>query len=287
MREKSDSKARRANRLLEEFEANGSGWFWETDRGGRIAYVSPKLFEALGRPATDIIGKPFTSIIRFEGGAQDGERALGFHLSTRSAFNDVTVRADAEDEELWWAISGRPIIDQIGQFRDYAGSGADLTEKRRSQAEANRLARYDSLTGLANRQEMQLALEKALADLGSASPEVELMLLDIDRFKAVNDTMGHPVGDELLKQVSTRLFRVVDEQGMVGRLGGDEFKVVIPSFANTNALAELGRNIITELSHPYMIDGITLTIGCSIGIAIAADHGSTADELVRNADLAL
>lgn len=287
MREKNDAKARRANRLLEEFEANGDGWFWETDRSGNVVYVSPKLFETLDRPAQDVIGKPFTSLIQFEGGAQDGERALGFHLSTRSAFHDVTVRPAGVDEELWWAVSGRPIIDQIGQFRGYAGSGLDLTEKRRSEAEANRLARYDSLTGLANRQEMQLALEKALEDMSPASPEVALMLLDLDRFKAVNDTMGHPVGDELLKQVSKRLFRVVGDHGMVGRLGGDEFKVVIPSFANVKNLAELAHDIISQLSHPYMIDGITLTIGCSIGIAVAPQHGETAEELIRNADLAL
>jgi diguanylate cyclase (GGDEF)-like protein/PAS domain S-box-containing protein len=286
MREKNYSKASRANRLLEEFEANGNGWFWETDRSGSIVYVSPKLIEALNRPTSEVIGKPLTSIIQMEGGAQDGERALGFHLSTRSAFNDVTVRA-ATKEELWWALSGRPIIDQIGQFRGYAGSGTDLTEKRRSQSEANRLARYDSLTGLANRQEMQLALQKALDDISPTTPEVGLMLLDLDRFKAVNDTMGHPVGDELLKQVSKRLFRVVGDHGMVGRLGGDEFKVVIPSFVNTKKLGELGNDIISQLSHPYMIDGITLTIGCSIGIAVAPQHGSTAEELIRNADLAL
>ncbi|RED16727.1 diguanylate cyclase/phosphodiesterase with PAS/PAC sensor(s) [Parasphingopyxis lamellibrachiae] len=287
VRERNESKARRANRLLEQFEANGNGWFWETDRSGRIVYVSPKLFEALGREAKDVIGKPFTSLIRFEGGAQDGERALGFHLSTRSSFNDVTVRADVQGEELWWAISGRPIVDQIGQFRGYAGSGTDLTEKRRSEAEANRLARYDSLTGLANRKEMQMALEKALDAKEDGSAEVALFLLDLDRFKAVNDTMGHPVGDELLKQVSKRLFRVVGSKGMVGRLGGDEFKVVLPDMSKQGPLDDLAAQIISDLSQPYMIDGITLSIGCSIGIAVAPTDGATSEELVRNSDLAL
>ena len=286
-REMNDAKAVRANRLLEEFEANGNGWFWETDRSGRIAYLSPKLVDALRRPRSELVGKPFTSLIRCEGGSDDGERTLGFHLSTRSAFNDVTVRADVEEEELWWAISGRPIIDEIGQFRGYAGSGADLTEKRRSEAEANRLARYDALTGLANRQEMQLALERALDSKGDQEAETALFLLDLDRFKAVNDTMGHPVGDELLKQVSNRLFRAVGENGMVGRLGGDEFEVVLPELVHTDRLADLARQIIGELSHPYMIDGVTLTIGCSIGIAISPANGTSSDELVRNADLAL
>jgi len=286
-REKNETKARRANRLLEEFEANGDGWFWETDRSGNIAYVSPNLATSIGRSAAELVGVAFTSIMQFEGGAQDGERALGFHLSTRSAFNDVSVRAAVDGEELWWSLSGRPIIDEIGQFRGYAGSGSDLTEKRRSDAEANRLARYDSLTGLANRQEMQMALERALGEKGDAPAEVALFLLDLDRFKAVNDTMGHPVGDELLKQVSQRLFRAVGSKGMVGRLGGDEFEVVLPDLSKQDQLATLATQIISELSQPYMIDGVTLTIGCSIGIAIAPTDGDTTEDLVRNSDLAL
>lgn len=286
-RARNDARAYRANRLVDGFEANGSGWFWETDRSGKIVYLSSKLTDALKRPLSEIIGQPFASIIRYQGSTEDGERALGFHLSTRSAFKDVEVRAAIEEEELWWAISGRPIIDDIGQFRGYAGSGTDLTEKRRSQAEATRLARYDALTGLANRQEMQLALERSLEQKGVRPAEAALMLLDLDRFKAVNDTMGHPTGDELLKQASQRLFRVVGERGMVGRLGGDEFEVVLPDLIKPEPLADLARRIISELSQPYMINGNSLTIGCSIGIAIAPANGDTSDELVRNADLAL
>lgn len=290
-RETNETKATRANRLLEEFEANGNGWFWETDRSGSIVYLSPKLVNSIDRLRSDLLGQPFTSLIQIEGGTQDGERTLGFHLSTRSAFNDVTVRAAVDGEDLWWSVSGRPIIDQIGQFRGYAGSGTDLTEKRRSEAEANRLARYDALTGLANRQEMQQALEQALESaIGAKSDvatEVALFLLDLDRFKTVNDTMGHPVGDELLKRVSQRLFRSVGDRGMVGRIGGDEFEVVLPEFSNKDHLGDLARQIISELSQPYMIDGVTLSIGCSIGIAIAPDNGHTSEELVRNSDLAL
>ncbi|QLC23028.1 EAL domain-containing protein [Parasphingopyxis sp. CP4] len=286
-RARNDASAYRANRLLAGFEANGGGWFWETDRSGKIVYLSPKLIAALKRPRAEIIGQPFATIIRHQGGAEDGERALGFHLSTRSAFKDVEVRAAVDDEELWWAISGHPVIDEIGQFRGYAGSGTDLTEKRRSQAEATRLARYDSLTGLANRQEMQLALSRSLEEKGGRPAEAALMLLDLDRFKAVNDTLGHPVGDELLKQASQRLFRVVGDRGLVGRLGGDEFEVVLPDLVNPDPLTDLARQIISELSQPYMINGNSLTIGCSIGIAIAPANGDTSDELVRNADLAL
>lgn len=286
-RHRQEQISRRANRLLTAFEANGNGWFWETDRRGNLVYLSDRLAAAIGETAENLIGRPLNSIICAEEGAQDGERTLGFHLTSRNPFADVTVRAALDEEERWWSISGRPIIDDIGQFRGFVGSGTDLTEKRRSQAEATRLARYDELTGLANRQEMRLALTKALTDERGQHREVSLMLLDLDRFKTVNDTMGHPVGDVLLQQVAQRLLRTVDEAGMVGRLGGDEFQVVLPGLVSNKALTELAKMIIAALSQPYMIDGATVSIGCSIGIAVAPANGETSQELVRNADLAL
>ncbi|NNC71527.1 MAG: EAL domain-containing protein [Sphingomonadaceae bacterium] len=282
------NKSRRANRLIAEFEANGHGWFWETDRSGNLVYLSANLSQTLGRDVGDLIGCPFSELMMSGGDAQDGERALGFHLSTRSAFSDVSVRAAVDEEERWWSVTGRPIIDSLGRFRGYAGTGADLTEKRRSQDEVQRMARYDELTGLANRQEMRLALANALsAGQRNELKPVALLLLDLDRFKTINDTMGHPVGDALLKQVGQRLFATVGDRGMVGRLGGDEFEIVLPDMGDHTALAELARSIIAALSQPYMVDGVTLTIGCSIGIAVAPDHGEDVETVVRNADLAL
>ncbi len=286
--QREDSDSRRATRLIAEFEANGQGWFWETDRAGKLVYLSDKLAGLFERKPGDLRGEPFAALIQSEGSVQDGERTLGYHLSARSAFRDVNVRAAVEGDDRWWSISGRPIVDSIGQFRGFSGTGADLTDKRRSDEEAARLARYDELTGLANRQQMRLALDNALhAVRGKDHKPVSLFLLDLDRFKTVNDTMGHPVGDELLKQVAQRLFRSVGDRGMVGRLGGDEFQIVFPEFANRDVLGERAREIIAALSRPYQVDGVTLTIGCSIGIVTAPEDGSDSDALVRNSDLAL
>ncbi|HET9511195.1 MAG TPA: EAL domain-containing protein, partial [Sphingomonas sp.] len=114
-----------------------------------------------------------------------------------------------------------------------------------------------------------------------------LLLLDLDRFKAVNDTLGHQTGDALLKQVAQRLTRAVGDAGLVGRLGGDEFEVIVPSDADRDRLATLADTIIAALSQPYFIGGSSISIGCSIGVAVAPDDGVDADALVRNADLAL
>jgi diguanylate cyclase (GGDEF)-like protein len=111
--------------------------------------------------------------------------------------------------------------------------------------------------------------------------------MDLDRFKAVNDTLGHQAGDALLKQVAQRLQRGVGDRGLVGRMGGDEFKLLLPGIAGRQSLAVLADELIAALSQPYAILGTSVTIGCSVGIAVAPDDGTDRDTLIRNADLAL
>ncbi len=277
----------RARDILADYEETGQGWFWETDRRSLLTYVSLPVAKALHRNPDRLVGQPFTRLFNLEDTGVEGERTLMFHLSARSAFSELPVRAAVNGEELWWSVSGRPIYDQFDNFVGFRGSGTDLTERRRSQEQATRLARYDALTGLANRFQMSQALEKILAAQAESNRHCAIMLLDLDRFKQVNDTMGHPAGDALLKQVAQRLERAVGKHGQVGRLGGDEFKVIIPARTPRQALAELGGEIIHSLSHPYSIDGQRVVIGASVGIAVAPEHGTSSEELIRNADLAL
>ena len=278
-----------AKALLEEFEQAGRGWFWETDRTGKISYISDTLAAKLGCRAGDLFGRAFADLIASSGIGNDGEnqRTLGFHFSARTAFSDMAVRAAIENEERWWSISGRPVITEFGQFLGFRGNGSDLTEMRRSQAEVARLASVDALTGLANRPQMMQAFEQALNTPTGLTGECALLLLDLDRFKEVNDTMGHPAGDALLRQVAQRLLRLVGSKGRVGRIGGDEFKIILPGMVEMMALAKLADAIIHTISEPYEIDGSQVVIGVSIGIALAPSDGESTETLIRNADLAL
>ncbi|MBP8234936.1 MAG: EAL domain-containing protein [Rhizorhabdus sp.] len=284
--------ALKASLLLSEFEESGRGWFWETDDRGLISYISPQIAVALGVPVEQLLGTPMTGLVLHEtgearGGTGDGERTLGFHLSTRLAFSEIAVRAASGHDVRWWSLSGRPAFDEFGTFLGFRGSGTDLTEMRRSEAEVKRLASYDSLTGLPNRILMRRTLDESMRDIAGRPKRAALFMLDLDRFKMVNDTLGHPVGDSLLRQVAERLQRIVHNDGQVGRLGGDEFNVVLPGIVEKNRLATLAAAIIQEVSKPYLIEGSHVTIGASVGIAIAPEDGATADALVRNADLAL
>jgi diguanylate cyclase (GGDEF)-like protein len=278
----------RASRLVAEFEGHGPGWFWQTDRAGRLVYLSEKVVRQIAAFGADPLAEPLTAVFRVDSASAETERTLNFHLTSRTSFSDYSVRpAMPGAPERWWSISGRPVLDPLGRFQGFAGFGSDLTEKRRAEAEITRLALFDSLTGLANRQRMRLSLEQTLAQPHGGHGMTGLFLLDLDRFKAVNDTLGHQVGDELLKQVAQRLQQTVGDAGLVGRLGGDEFQVVLPREGNRERLGALADKVIDALSQAYYIDGATIAIGCSIGIAIAPDHGDTPETLIRNADLAL
>lgn len=277
----------RAQEILADYEETGQGWFWETDRRGQITYLSRPVAQILGRSVEELIGRPFPELFNLADQAGEGERTLAFHLSARSSFNELAVRAATDIEERWWQINGRPTYDTFNNFQGFRGSGTDLTEKRRSAEYATRLAQFDSLTGLSNRLRMSQTLEKILV-----APQVQhracaVFLLDLDRFKQVNDTLGHPAGDALLKQVSQRLERVIGNVGRVGRLGGDEFQVIIPGKVEREQLGFLAGQVIEQLSAPYSIEGSRVMIGASVGIALAPDDGVTSEALIRNADLAL
>ena len=275
--------------LLRDYEASGLGWFWSSDADGKITYVSNCIAERMGRDRAELLGQPIQSLFILERDDDDHlERTLPLIFSARKTFSDLQVRSALDKDEVWWSISGRPQLTADGTFLGYRGNGNDITATRQNQKDASRLAQYDSLTGLANRHRMGKRLSATLTAYQSAKRCCAIMMLDLDRFKAVNDTLGHPAGDELLKQVAQRLQRVVtDKSCEIARLGGDEFQIMFPDLDDRGRLGEIAKTVITMLSQPYQIEGSRCVIGASVGIAIAPYDGIDADELVRSADLAL
>lgn len=280
--------SRKATRFIAEFEQSGRGWFWETGADGELTYVSNHLADDLSATPDTLAGVHFTDLLAEDADEdEDGlTRTLGFRLSARLSFTDVTVKAKAADG-VWWSLSGTPQFDDHGRFLGFSGIGSDLTEKRRADAEINKLACYDALTGLPNRTSLRVTLDEALKAITKQKKGCALFLIDLDRFKNVNDTLGHPVGDALLKQVAQRLTAVIGTDGQVGRLGGDEFKAVFPAMDSECWLSALAQRLIEETSKPYLIDGQNILIGASVGIAIARTEYQCADALIRDADLAL
>lgn len=277
----------RAEEILSDFEQTGQGWFWETDRRGRLVYISRLACDVLDVKHDDMLGQPLSDLFDPAEQRKYGERSLAYYLMARSPFLDLVLKSASRHDERWWSVSGRPLYDSYGNYLGFRGFGNDLTDKLRSEAQVSRLAHFDSLTGLANRLQIARTLETILNAPDRGARACAVFLLDLDRFKQVNDTMGHPAGDTLLTQVAARLEQAVGPHGLVGRLGGDEFQVILPGHHHREDLAQLARRIIAELSEPYPVDGHSLVIGASIGIAIAPDDGVTSEAIIRNADLAL
>lgn len=272
--------------MLDELEQTGLGWFWSTDAKGTLTYLSETIAERTGLEIGDLVGKPLASVFV----SKDGEgrsKSLSLQLGARKAFSGFAVSAEGAKREIVIRLSGRPAFSDDGSFQGFRGTGSDITEEYHREEETARLARFDSLTGLSNRHRMAHTIETTLTAFRSAKRNCAIMMLDLDRFKQVNDTLGHAAGDELLKQVASRLQRAVERDCEIGRLGGDEFQVMLPDLDDRGELGEIANKIIAMLTQPYSLDEGRCVIGASVGIAIAPHDGVTREEVVRSADLAL
>lgn len=267
--------------LLSEFEANGEEWLFEFDADGILTFATTRMAEALDREAETLAGLHWRAII-------DPLTApdLALMVERSMPFRDLLVPVGVDGEERWWQVSATPKFNSSGRMCGYRGIGCDVTDRHRSAERIAELATFDALTGLVNRRVIHQTLAEALA----GGQEVALLFVDLDRFKAVNDGLGHGAGDRLLAEVALRLRDVVMEQagarGLAGRLGGDEFAVVLRTPEAGEALG-LGGKIITALSEPYRIGSKEAVIGASVGMACGPAHGATVEALMRAADLAL
>jgi len=276
--------------VLGEVEELGIGMFWATDAEGNLSFLSQRALNDLGTDSASILGTPLTRVfhdIDEEAGAP-AQRTLAFKLKARSKLEEQIVAVpDARGTTRWWRLNGRPLIDAAGTFQGYRGSAVDISAQYAYETQVARQSQVDELTGLANRRKLGERLTATLAAFRASQRSCALMMIDLDRFKQVNDTMGHPAGDELLKQVAQRLTSIVGTYGEVGRLGGDEFQVLLPDMDDRGTLGELANRIVQSISQPYQINGRRAIIGTSVGIAIAPYDGVEADELTGAADMAL
>ncbi|MEZ0244565.1 MAG: putative bifunctional diguanylate cyclase/phosphodiesterase [Sphingomonas sp.] len=275
------------SRLLRNYEDMELGWFWATDAEGRITYITDAISVALEGEPGALIGRDLLSLFKSVNSEVERKRTLPFHLIRQAAFEDAQAQLDLDGEERVWSLSGRPHTDARGQFAGYLGHGIDVTEQQLSDQQNSRAAAYDTLTGLSNRRKVTELLDDTLRAFKGKKRPCAVLSVNLDRFKQINDTMGHPVGDALLKHAAERLAKIIGDAEKIGRLGGDEFLIVLQDTHDRGALGDLGTQIIESLSHPYSINGSRCIVGASVGIAVNPYDGLTSEELLRNADLAL
>jgi diguanylate cyclase (GGDEF)-like protein/PAS domain S-box-containing protein len=194
-------------------------------------------------------------------------------------------RKNGEAFRAWQTIT--TIWDEHGRPQHRIAIFSDITELRRQEERLRYQAHFDALTGLANRVLLRERLEQAIAFAKRDQSRVAVMMLDLDRFKMVNDSLGHETGDRLLKQVAERLSTTIGATATVARLGGDEFAVLVWQVEDTTQLAAMAEAVIAAVREPYLLNDQEIHMGVSIGIAVHPQDGETAADVMRNADVAL
>lgn len=269
------------------FAHSASDWLWETDAHLRIVFVSERWQTTSGFREVAILGRLLTEL------AEPAEEAVGRRyaadLIRRRPFRDVVLASRwATGEPRMIQLSGSPLSSSEGAFLGYRGVASDITDRLSQERRIRYLAQYDSLTGLLNRTTFQEHLIGAVNAATCEGEETALLLLDLDRFKEVNDTFGHDAGDMLLRSVADRLRNVLRHSDALARLGGDEFAALMPAGREVEENAEqLARRIVAVMGEPFLIGEREARVGASIGIALCPSHGHDTEALLKAADLAL
>ncbi|WP_265944902.1 EAL and GGDEF domain-containing protein [Dechloromonas sp. A34] len=273
-------------RLLAMVFSNSNEAIIVTDAANRIVATNPAFTALTGYQPDDVMGK--------------NPRVLSAGTTPPEVFKEMWAclhRDGAWQGELWdrrktgeaypkW-LSVSLVRDESGRIRNHIGSFIDISELKATQERIQHLAHHDTLTNLPNRFSLHEKLEQAVAFCKRNQMQLALMLIDLDRFKTINDTLGHQAGDELLIQVAQRLSGAVRDSDIVARLGGDEFVVALPGITSPADAAHLADKIAQEISAPYLINGLEQRTTPSIGICLYPDDSQEIGDLLKNADVAM
>ncbi|MBC7804404.1 MAG: EAL domain-containing protein [Candidatus Parcubacteria bacterium] len=263
-----------------------SDWYWEMDAELRFTYVSEGIRRVRGVDPSTFIGKR-----RWEMGYQSGDEDMARHRATLEAhqpFSDFVVARNRDDGQVTYVShSGVPMFGRDGVFRGYRGVARDITARVKAEQDLARLAHFDPLTGLPNRALLQRRLKRAMARADRGQTLLAVLFLDLDRFKEINDSLGHAVGDEVLKEAAYRLERCLRSTDTVARLGGDEFTILLEDVRSMAEISLIADKALQAVLAPAAIAGHDLHLSTSIGVTIYPLDDHDADTLLRNADLAM
>ena len=277
--------------LLREYENSDADWLWQTNSSLVFENVSPRFSRAIGHSPEELERMSILDLLdRAAHSEMAGARlaeAVADTINHKAAITDVLVPIAGREGTRCIEISARPRFSSRGRFLGYHGVGSDVTEARQAANRIAHMARHDALTGLPNRLQLLETLDLALAAAREKGGDCAVLLIDLDRFKAINDSLGHVAGDQLLRQVGARFDPILSTGMMIGRLGGDEFALVIPHVSDRASIERLCVEIVDAMKEPFVYNDQHLFVGASIGVALGPSDGANVEELIRNADLAL
>jgi diguanylate cyclase (GGDEF)-like protein/PAS domain S-box-containing protein len=273
----------RFKRLL----ALSSDWYWEQDAEFRFINITGGFFDKGKQDPTRFLGKTRWELhpdMWDNRWGRDHRAVLEAHLPFA---NLEYALAGIDGQTHWFSTSGEPVFDKDGKFRGYRGTGSEITERKLSEQRIHHIAHHDVLTGLPNRVLLQDRLTQAAAYANRSGNPLWVMLIDLDRFKFVNDSLGHKAGDLLLKTVAQRLQDSVRESDTVARLSGDEFVAILAEYPDAALTPDVTQRIMRAVAQPVMLEGKEFFVTCSIGVAVYDPDGTPAQRLIEHADIAM
>ncbi len=264
-----------------------SDMYWEQDDQFRFTTMSGtgsqrvnvKTFPAIGKKRWE------QNYINMTADAWAEHIAL---LEAHKPFRDMELcRLDETGKKIWISISGEPVLDSSGTFTGYRGVGKDISERKLDEEHIHFLANHDALTSLPNRAMFNDVLTLAIQNARRYERNFAVLFIDLDRFKNINDTLGHEAGDKLLQEMGTRLSTTVRSSDVVARLGGDEFVVLVQEVSEAKQVSAVARKVLSALVKPMTIQGQECLVTASIGICMYPAEAQDEQSLMKNADIAM
>ena len=268
--------------LLRDFEESTSDWLWQTGVTGVLEDIPLVLDGGTESASFMKHGEVIASLFEKDEARDTLEQAMQRH----QAFRDLVLRVSLSvQDECWVSLTGKPIFEGT-EFSGFRGVATDITQSKQIEDRLAHMAHYDALTGLPNRTTMQEHLERLVRHPPTPGAVRALLWMDLDNFKWVNDTLGHPAGDELLRQVAQRISALTERGDMISRLGGDEFSLIIER-QNDGSLEEFFDLLVNHMRTPYNLWGSTANCPASFGVRLFDAYTTDTREILKHADLAL
>lgn len=286
-RRRTEAALQESEQRFRQLVSMSSDWYWEQDAELRFVDITGGVGEKGGVAAERLIGRTRWDTVA---GMQDSDwgKAHMAQLLAREPFADLEYETvDEQGEARWFSINGEPVFDAGGVFRGYRGTGTDITARKHTEQRIHHIAQHDVLTGLPNRSLLQDRLGQAVAYSQRCERPVWVLLIDLDRFKFVNDSMGHKAGDVVLMTVAARLRMALRETDTVARLSGDEFVVILTEHAEERLQADVVQRLMDAVAQPVPLGSKEFFVTCSIGVAVYPTDGTPADSLIEHADIAM